>query len=385
MKRSLLFVITEMYRGGAETTLVNLLKSLSCDRFDVDLLVLSQISMENSLLNDLPEWVRICNAGLKNYPKRIQMTKEEFLLGGRIAEEFVQDKVYDIAFSYGEWCRLSFVAERVKATRKAVWIHTDITASPSFEEQQFFDLFLQYRYYIFVSESTKRLAESRYPFLVGKSVLIHNFLDREKLIDLSEKGVAGFRYPDHVARLITIANIRSEKGYQRVVETAHILKEEGFSFCWLCIGAFSDTVLERTLREQIHALNLSEQLILLGSRENPHPYTKMADVFVLLSDYEAWPLAMAEAMLLGKPAIATNTSGAKTHIRNMENGILCGFDPKDSAEAIKRFFADKELRTSIEKETQAYKGAPQALLEFQAFVEDSLKSVPEKGRMDDHD
>lgn len=29
MKRTLLFVITQFYRGGAETTLVNLLKALS--------------------------------------------------------------------------------------------------------------------------------------------------------------------------------------------------------------------------------------------------------------------------------------------------------------------------------------------------------------------
>ena len=49
MKRTLLFVITQFYRGGAETALVSLLKALSPEDYAVDLLVLSQTTQENSL------------------------------------------------------------------------------------------------------------------------------------------------------------------------------------------------------------------------------------------------------------------------------------------------------------------------------------------------
>lgn len=62
MKRTLLFVITQFYRGGAETALVNLLKTLSPEDYAVDLLVLNQTTQENSLLPKCPHgcgcWTR---------------------------------------------------------------------------------------------------------------------------------------------------------------------------------------------------------------------------------------------------------------------------------------------------------------------------------------
>ncbi|MFR6378397.1 MAG: hypothetical protein ACLUN5_18935 [Oscillospiraceae bacterium] len=53
MKRTLLFVITQFYRGGAETALVNLLKALSPEDYAADLLVLNQTTQENSLLPEV--------------------------------------------------------------------------------------------------------------------------------------------------------------------------------------------------------------------------------------------------------------------------------------------------------------------------------------------
>ena len=67
MKRTLLFVITQFYRGGAETALVNLLKALSPEDYAVDLLVLNQTTQENSLLPEVPAWGRGLDAGADDY------------------------------------------------------------------------------------------------------------------------------------------------------------------------------------------------------------------------------------------------------------------------------------------------------------------------------
>ena len=106
MKRTLLFVITQFYRGGAETALVNLLKALSPEDYDVDLLVLNQTTQENSLLPEVPAWVRVLDAGAENGAKPFSMTKKAFWLGGDAALRFVAGRTYDAAFSYGEWCPL---------------------------------------------------------------------------------------------------------------------------------------------------------------------------------------------------------------------------------------------------------------------------------------
>ena len=301
MKRTLLFVITQFYRGGAETALVNLLKALSPEDYAVDLLVLNQTTQENSLLPEVPAWVRVLDAGAENGAKPFSMTKKAFWLGGDAALRFVAGRTYDAAFSYGEWCPLEFVAQNVAARTKAVWIHTDITKSNGFDANAFFDSFLSYRYYIFVSEDTKRRAEARYPFLIGKSALIHNVLDRAWLEKQAAQPVKDFAYPVWGLHLITVANVRTEKGYPRMLETAKALKARKVEFTWLCVGAQPDAALLERMKREIAQSGLNGQMILLGPRANPYPYMRTAQVFVLLSDYEAWPLAMAEAMMPVEP------------------------------------------------------------------------------------
>lgn len=64
MKKKLLFVVTQFYKGGAEVALKNLFDVLSPEENEIDLLVLDQIPMKDarSLLPLLPSWVRVCDA-----------------------------------------------------------------------------------------------------------------------------------------------------------------------------------------------------------------------------------------------------------------------------------------------------------------------------------
>ena len=368
MKTSLLFVITQLYRGGAETALINLLSALSSERYEADLLVLNMPNATNALLDQVPAWVRLCDAGAENQPKRLQLTTQEFLLGGEVARAFVRDKVYDFAFSYGEWCSPDWVANYVQARCKCVWIHTDITAAPSFQPRTFFDTFYTYAWYIFVSEGTRQRAMKRYPFLCHKSVVLHNCLDREALVRLAQHTTEVPAVPTHGVKLITVANVRAEKGYQRMVDTARLLAQQGLDFTWLCIGSTPDASLLSSLRKQIAAYGLETRFQLLGFHENPYPYVCQADAFILLSDYEAWPLAMAEAMLLGIPPIATDSAGAREHIRHGENGLLCGFDPSDAAQAIQRYCTDQALADRLRLGVAGFQGSQSALQEFDAFI-----------------
>jgi CDP-glycerol glycerophosphotransferase len=48
----------------------------------------------------------------------------------------------------------------------------------------------------------------------------------------------------------------------------------------------------------------------LGRKNNPFPYVKGADVFVLSSDYEGLPTVLYEALILGVPCVSTAVAGA---------------------------------------------------------------------------
>ena len=45
--KKILFVITQFYKGGAEIALLNLLKSLSSKKYEVDFLIFDQVILRN--------------------------------------------------------------------------------------------------------------------------------------------------------------------------------------------------------------------------------------------------------------------------------------------------------------------------------------------------
>lgn len=370
-KKKLLFVITEFYKGGAEVALINLFNALSPQEFNIDFIILSQRNNEGSLVDEVPNWVNVCNAGEINQKNNYPGSEKDFLLGGRAAKEFVCGKIYDIAFSYGEWCRLEFVAEMVEAHEKEVWIHTDIVESAFFEEEYFFSYFLTYRYYIFVSETTRKNAIEKYPFIEKKSCVIHNVLDYRKLCADSEAYIPDMNV-NALNRFITVANVRHEKGYLRMLDVATELKKRKIPFCWNCIGRFSDTTLTEKIQSEIKKRGLEGQLILRGPMDNPHPYTKNSELFVLLSDYEAWPLAMAEAMMLDVPAVATKTAGASEHIQNKENGILTSFNISAIVEEIEEFIYNGELRNRIKSNVKDFKFRMDGIEDFKQFIDQRI-------------
>ena len=134
MKKNVLFVISQLYKGGAEISLVNLLKKLDYDLLNVDLLIINQNSDKDniSLIKDIPDTVNICNAFAENQRysllKKIRakyLYKKGINYYPRPALDFVRNKSYDFAFHIGEWCSPEFVARFVVAEQKAVWIHND--------------------------------------------------------------------------------------------------------------------------------------------------------------------------------------------------------------------------------------------------------------------
>ncbi|MEO7795225.1 MAG: glycosyltransferase family 4 protein [Thermoanaerobaculia bacterium] len=90
----------------------------------------------------------------------------------------------------------------------------------------------------------------------------------------------------------------------------------------------------------------------------------LADIFVLPSLVEGLPLALGEAMALGKPVVASRINAVPEAICHDENGLLIG--PGDApalAEAIARLAASAELRQRLGRAARATVaarfGAPQ--------------------------
>ena len=185
----LLIVINQFYKGGAETNLLNLLKALPETDDQVDLLVYDQMKLPNviSLLPQVPPHVTVCDAAGREDGNgfwhkalcRITRDATKKQLYRPACFEFVKDKHYDAAISYGEWISPEFVAEHVQADRKIVWIHSDIDKALFFNEEVMFRFDDKIDLYLFASGKSMETALARYPIMQGRATVVHNLCDDE--------------------------------------------------------------------------------------------------------------------------------------------------------------------------------------------------------------
>jgi glycosyltransferase involved in cell wall biosynthesis len=383
--KKLLFVISQLYKGGAETALVNLLNTLDYTGYEVDLIILNQEPAGDglSLINRINKSVNICDA-YKEYQSiklkdriraKLQYSMNQKGAYWFTALDFVKGKTYDWAFFWGEWCVPSFVAYHVSAKKKAAWIHSDIAKASFFNCEQYFYFDDCFDHYIFVSKNSMDSALSKFPFLKGKEVLVYNISDASFIREKSKEIVKDYNRPENKPVLITCANIREEKNHFRQIEVMAELKRRGIALQWINIGSTVEKVRVRGLKDKCKEENLEEDFLILGSKENPYKYMRQADMVAVLSDHESWSMVITEAKILGVPVIATRTSGALEQLEHGETGILTDFDVFDIADKIEDYLINRNKLNHIRQNLNEFDNTNEIISSFYSLLErDAVKN-----------
>ena len=97
--QKLLFVISQFYKGGAETSLANLLNALDYKKFEVDFVILDQqcVGQATSLIPEINKQVHVCDA-YKRYKK--------LNILGRVHAKFIYNASQKGAFYYTKFSRI---------------------------------------------------------------------------------------------------------------------------------------------------------------------------------------------------------------------------------------------------------------------------------------
>jgi glycosyltransferase involved in cell wall biosynthesis len=109
---------------------------------------------------------------------------------------------------------------------------------------------------------------------------------------------------------------------------------------------------EVLLKKLAHRLSLTDHVIFIGKVPNNEvPYfLHLADIFCLPSAYEGMPVAILEAMSMGKAIITSHISGMVDLIDDNVTGKLVGVDDIDNlANAILQLILDDDLRGTMGK------------------------------------
>lgn len=380
--QKILFVISQLYKGGAETSLVNLLNGLDYKKYSVELLILDQRPVPNaiSLIERVNNKVTICDA-YAEYQKitlidriraKMLYTYEQKGAYYFTALDFVHGKEYDWAFFVGEWCSPSFVAYEVNARLKAAWIHSDISKADYFDADHYYYFFDMFDYFIFVSKHSLESSVKAYPFIKDKAVTIYNINDVPFIKKCADESVDDL---DRIKRpiLLTCANFRTEKNHFRQVQVMVELKRRGYDFSWVNIGSTSNEKLVGQVKALCRQHDLENQFIILGPKENPYKYIRNVDAVTVLSDHESWSMVITEAKILGKTVIATKTSGALEQIEHKKTGILTEFDAISIADTIEEFINTPDLKKRIEDNIANFDNTQEILDDFDQLITTGVK------------
>lgn len=351
MKKKLIFVISRMSIGGSQKSLVNALKILDFDKYDVKLYVREN---KTDLLSEVSENVEVvvntnthryehtpyalfmylleklfCVFGNKRISRKLSERVRNYIVAKKTDYEkkhygLLSEK-YDIAISYLQGFTCKFTDDCIDADRKICFFHNSTDALPEIHKEYLH----RFEKVVVVSEQVKLFLAERYPEINDRLIVIKNLLDIER-IKKKAKEQEIKREEDRLV-LCTCGRISKEKGYDLAVDAAKSLKDCNTNFQWYFVGSGPEY---DNIREKINEYGLGKFVIMTGSRENPYPWISQCDIYVQPSYEEAQPLSIMEAQILLKPIVSTDTVGGQTVIDSGNNGLLVDINGKALSDGI---------------------------------------------------
>lgn len=119
--------------------------------------------------------------------------------------------------------------------------------------------------------------------------------------------------------LLAVARLTPHKRIGMIFEAMQALEQEGRKVRFLIAGAGPQ---EEDLRRRSSQMGLAGAVTFLGHQSDVRPCYAAADIFVLPSKNEGFPLSLIEAMASGLPSIATAAGGPSEMISNGSEGWL---------------------------------------------------------------
>lgn len=105
----------------------------------------------------------------------------------------------------------------------------------------------------------------------------------------------------------------------------------------------------RSLEQLAVELGIAQSVSFCGFQQNPYAFMKKADLFVLSSRFEGFPVVLLEALACGLPVVATDCRSGPFEI--LEGGkygaLVPAGDPETLSREIARLLNDRELRRRL--------------------------------------
>lgn len=331
--KKLLIIQDTLGGGGAERVLVEMLNNFDYTKYAIDLLL---IYNKGIFLQKVPPNVNVLSIYPNGERPKYKSLLKKLNLISLIKRREIRNKItkdYDVIFSFLEGIAFKYHSYIFhKGQKNLTWVHTDLSmnhwSSIAFhnlqEEQQCYE---NIDNIVFVSENAqigfKKIFE-----VTTKQTVLYNLIDTDRI--LSESSL--FEVKKRKFTICNVGRLVEQKRHDRLLNVAKILKENGYDVEFWILGIGT---LENSLKKMAVSFGVADIVHFYGFIENPYPYIKNADLFVLSSDTEGLPVVVCESLCLGTAVVSTKVTGTIELLLNSEYGVLTESSPIALFEAIK--------------------------------------------------
>lgn len=392
--KKILFVINTLGHAGAETALLELLRHLNPEEYEISLYVLMG---QGEMVSELPDYVKLLN---KRYDAVSVLSREgkgrlrknvlralfrrgtvvrllpymiknfcAMLKKGRVlpdkllwralsdgAERF--DTHYHLAVAYLEGGSTYYVANHVNADKKAAFVHVDYEKA-GYTRGLDRDCYLGFDKVFTVSDEVRKSFLRAYPECENWTEVFHNLLNPER-IKSRAKLSDGFNDGYEGIRILSVGRLTAQKAFEVSIEAMKLLKDRGERVRWYVLG---DGDQRKGLEEKVKQLGLEEDFLMPGAVDNPYPYMAQADIYVHASRFEGKSIAIQEAQILGKPILVSNCSGNREQVIDRVDGLMCELTPEAVCQGITELLHDEAMRLRLGAAAQKRNTEDEAELE----------------------
>ena len=337
MKIKILFVIPQLDVGGAETQLLNLVKGIDKNKFEINVCNLSekQNKLEKEFKNLDINMVEIYKKSkydigvifrLRKYIKNNNIDIVHSLLNNfwpRVASIFICKRPILIASerSIDNWWKKKyhFIADNILAK------FTDVMVCNSYKIKEFYEM--------------------KVPNLKNKIQVIYNGVLNEKFKEISIdekyelKKFYGIDENDIVFGIV--AGLRDVKDHMTLLKATKLLKTYNQNFKLLIIG---DGKNREKINSYIQKSEINNHVKFIGETNEVYKFLNIIDVGILCSIQEGLSNSIIEHMLCKTPVIATNVGGNVELVKESETGKLINVgDFEALSDTMLFFMKNKEL------------------------------------------
>lgn len=345
MKKKKLFIYIHqcILKGGVEKVFFNLLNNLPKDQYDITVLSYIAYLTDDIYAGLYPEnvrrvWLYYDEFAPKGF-RRLRQRIHNFLMP-RLYPLWLRFRRFDTAIAAQEGMYARFVDEKVRADRKLLWIHNDMSIchwtqkefGSTEAEKACYDRFDRV---VCVSRSVAESMQSVFGPMDNLCVC-YNPIDTAE-IDQKKNAFTVDR--EEAPLFVAVGRLADQKGFDRLLRICSRLNADGFDYRVWVIGEGED---REKLEAQRRNSNL-ENVRFLGKKENVFPYIKVADWLICTSRHEGFNMVLYEAAWCGTPSITTDNAGTKEFLGDSQYGIVVPNDENAVYETMCRILSQPEL------------------------------------------